>query len=313
MQQSNLPILERLSLESDNKLFTEYASRYFFWKHNINPRVYNNMDNVEIIYRLQKKYPEFCMIFFWHDNGLSKQQEHFINSNNQYDVGNVMKAWWAVKYNLRGPIWPIHGFTQDAYLEIRSDANERVIKQMIESEVFNYKKHELLWNEHISFKSGTYIVSYVAQYLKVIEFMFPALGVHRRDLEDYISQCLWDGSIVNPNVQWVSALSQSATIGTPGVAVADTVYNILNKYYIKKHPNLFSYLFNNIEQFEILYADEPKEVKNIRLNALEQGRPLTKIENDYIDSVLNPQPINIELLKSKLDAIKKEARDESSK
>lgn len=304
-------IVDVLSEGSPDKNLTAKAVRFFGYKRGINWKKFVGIDKEEAIFRLQKRWPEFCLLFFWHNNGLSIQQENLlstIDSNWMYTPKELMKAWWAVRYLITGPVFPILGYTKYMYEEAKKDKEQRVIASMIEKQMQKQNK-ELLWGQDIILDKGYYIVSYISRYIELLEFLRDELvgDIDNSTWNYFVSYWLFNEDTPVESgfneINWPNLLLKTSFIGKKGQQVSDSVYSI-SKYYNRRYPFLFIYLEEKYKDFHLVFSKDEHEIRSIYQIAMRENRELTKIENDIIEEIRNPHSMTEEELRLQIDALK---------
>ena len=272
---------------------------FFATKRAIKPKTYKDLPIDEIIYRLQKRYPEFCLLCYWFDNRISEQQTNLIDTNGldwTYSPLDIMQAYWATgfcgkKREVRGPIWPILGYTKELYQQLGSD--DSVLKSQIDNIVYSYGDWETLWGSEIEFESANDVVTYALKFVELISMTAYAWGLN--DFENFISYWLWHWK---PVEFWSQQLLKSVKTGQ-GIT---TVYYALKRYLGHRHPGLFSYLEQD-KYFKIAFSDEPSWKKGILLQAFNNDRKLTPIELDLLNHSDGPPDTLNQLKKVKQTSV----------
>lgn len=250
--------------------------------------------------RLQKKYPVFCLLLFWHDNLLSKQQARILESWNSswcYGPVELVRAAWAVKNNCFGPIWPIAGYTKEQYLELGDE--HKTLKLHIHRLMMDRREWELQWSAPIEVNNGNAVVSYVMTYHKLLRFFKPVLDTVGFEWDEYESYMLWNyDDMATVSLDWRNKLLQPAKLS----ASQSTAYNCI-KHYLKF--NVFWYLEQIHPDFEIMFSQDNPQVKTIILRAMREERPLTPLELTEIEYLRNPKEVSREQAQSMIDKLRK--------
>lgn len=273
-----------VSDEDANRIIT--AIRFFSNKRRINILDYKYLDIDEAIYRLQIKYPEFCLLTFWFDNGVSKQQSQFIEEHGMdyiYGPQDLMRAYWgsglcsSIREN-QGAVWPIMGYTKEIYNSLTSE--DTILKSQIDSVINDYREYETIWNEPIVFLNGWQVVGYAMFYTRLLNDIAWAYDIVNFDI--WASNYLFgDGfRAVSNNIIWYEELLRMSNFGNG----RDTAYNIIKATVCKKYPKIFHVLEQD-EVFKIGFDNSlDVNAKGLMLKAKREGRELTEYEKRFIQS-----------------------------
>lgn len=283
---------------------TEQAIRYFtsqFQEKEVFVwNKYKGLDIEEVTLRLQKKYPVFCLLLFWHDNLLSKQQARILESWNSswcYGPVELVRAAWAMKNNCFGPVWPIEGYTKEQYIELGDE--HKTLKLHIHRLMMDRREWELQWSAPIEVNNGNAVVSYVMTYHKLLRFFKPVLDTVGFEWDEYESYMLWNyDDMATVSLDWRNKLLQPAKLS----ASQSTAYNCI-KHYLKF--NVFWYLEQIHPDFEIMFSKDNPQVKTIILRAMREERPLTPLELTEIEYLRNPKEVSREQAQSMIDKLRK--------
>jgi len=268
--------IELPNYEDNDLKLVRAAVAFFAQKRHFKPKSYKSLPLEEIIYRLQQRFPEFCLLCFWFQNGISKQQDQLIDEhglNWLYTPADLMKAYWqtglckTLQEN-RGPVWPIEGYSKAHLNDLIHDPRE----------------WETLWSEPIVPRNGHQVVGYALYYT---ELLSRTIRYQFDNWKEMVSFWLWNDEIraVSDDVHWPTLLMKPVKIGQG----KDVAYRIIQHYLGKRYPHIFAWLERDT-YWQIVTKDIPLWHKNILLQAYHEGRDLTPAELQYIDNKINTTP-----------------------